>query len=461
MPKDITKNLISVVLGCASVLSSPAYAGTEALPDLLKILRDQGTISQGEFETLWNAAIIDEEKATAEQKKIKKEVAEASQDSIKVKTDYKGLTVESADGAFDFNIGGRIQMDANFFDEDESSLGNGAEIRRARLEAQGTMWWIWDYKLQVDFAEGETEINDAYLRFVGLKPASLTLGHQKVPISLQSMTSSNWQVFQERALIDGFLDNEDIGRRRLGLNMGIHGSNWTANSGFFGGGIDSTGKADENWGVAGRVTFAPIAEATRVVHLGGAAYYRNFEHDPELAFSNRPEAHIAGTRLVNTGAISEADELLLLGGEFSTVWGPFHAQGEYLQAKVGRKNGLPEPDFDGWYIQAGYFLTGESRNYEVEKGHYNRIIPNGIVGQGGWGAWEIAFRYSTIDLEENGFLGGKEDNFTAGLNWWATPSILFRANYIRAEADPNSETIGLGGIDEDVNIYTLRAQVVF
>lgn len=461
--KYVIKKLLihCAVIGCTGLLTNPVYGGTEALLDLLKVLRDRGTISQDEFEILRNAAMADEEKAVAKQKQLKKEVAEANQDSVKVKTDYKGLTVESADGDFKFNVGGRIQADANFFDEDVSDLGSGAEIRRIRLRTQGTMWRVWDYKLQLDFAEGETEINDAYIKFNGLKPVSFTLGHQKVPISLQSMTSSNWQVFQERALIDSFLDNEDIGRRRLGLNVGTHGNNWTVNGGFFGEGTDDAGKSNENWGVAGRVTFAPIAEATRVVHVGGAAYYRNFEHDPELAFSNRPEAHIAGTRLVNTGVISEADELLLLGGELSTVWGPFHAQGEYLRAEVGRENGLPEPDFDGWYLQAGYFLTGESRNYEVNKGRYNRVIPKGIVGQGGWGAWEIAFRYSTIDLENNGFLGGEEDNFTVGLNWWATPSLLFRANYVRAEPDPNSEATGLGGIDEDVNIYTLRGQIVF
>lgn len=459
-----TNSLIGgAMLGCISLLPYPAYGGTEAMLDLLKVLRERGTISQDEFEILRNAAMADEEKAAAEQEQFKKEVTETSQDSdsVKIKTDYKGLTLESADGDFKFNVGGRIQVDANFFDSDETSLGSGTEIRRGRLKGEGTMWKVWDYKLEVDFAEGGTEFTDAYIKYKGFKPAHFTLGHQKVPISLQSMTSSNWQVFQERALIDGLIDNDNIGRRRLGLNVGTSGSNWTLNSGFFGEGTDDAGQSDENWGVAGRATFAPIAEATRVLHFGAAAYYRHFEHNPELTFSNRPEAHIAGARLVNTGIISEADDLLLLGGEASTVWGPFHAQGEYLRAEVGRKNRLPEPDFDGWYIQAGYFLTGESRNYEVDKGRYNRVIPKGIVGQGGWGAWEIAVRYSTIDMKDGGFLGGKENNITVGLNWWATPSLLFRANYIRAEADPNSAAAGLGGIEEEVNILTLRGQVVF
>jgi phosphate-selective porin OprO/OprP len=305
-------------------------------------------------------------------------------------------------------------------------------------------------------------MTNAYIKFKGLKPVNFTLGYQKVPVSLQSITGNNWTVFQERATINSFINNDDIGRRRLGLSMGTHGNswtNWTATAGFYGTGIDNASQSSENWGTAGRVTFAPIAKATRVVHIGGSAYYRNFGHDPKLSLSTHPEAHLA-PKLISTEVISKAKKILLLGGELSTVWGPFHAQGEYLRAEVGRENGLPQPNFDGWYVQAGYFLTGESRNYEVDKGRYGRITPRRIVGRGGWGAWELAARYSTIDLEDNGFSGGKENNFTVGINWWATPSILFRANYIHAEANPTPIATGLGNM-KDINIYTLRAQLAF
>lgn len=192
-----------------------------------------------------------------------------------------------------------------------------------------------------------------------------------------------------------------------------------------------------------------------MLHFGGSAYYRNFEHNPGFAFASRPEAHMAPS-LVDTGVISGAEEILLLGGEVSTVWGSFHAQGEYIHASVGRKNNLPEPDFDGWYVQAGYFLTGESRNYEEDEAEYGRIIPQGIVGLGGWGAWEIAARYSTIDLVDSGILGGTENNFTVALNWWATPGLVFRFNYIRAHTNPTSIVAGIGA-DEDIDIFTMRA----
>jgi phosphate-selective porin OprO/OprP len=485
-----TKNILiySAILGCAGSLTIPAYAGTETMLGLLKILRDRGTISQDEFEMLQNAALADEEKEISGQEQLKKQVTEASQDSIKVKTShksereqlkkevaetsqhaikvktgYEGLTLKSADDAFKFQIGGRLQIDANFVDEDQTKLGSGAELRRARLKIKGTMWRIWDYKFQIDFGHGDTSIKDAYIKFKGFKPVSFTLGQQKLPFTLQSWTSNQWIVFKERALINTFIEDDSIGRRRFGFKAHthqiIHGNHWTAAAGLFGEGIEHKGPFNESWAPMGRITFATITEATRVLHFGVDAYYRHYPHNPNLSFTAYPEIHSIPP-LLNSGVISGTEDALLLGGEISAVWGPFHAQSEYLHAHVDRKNGLPNPNFYGWYVQAGYFLTGESRNYIPEEGRYGRIFPQEIVGKGGWGAWEIAARFSTLDLADSGILGGVENDITVALNWYATPSILFRANYVYAHTDPSSIAAGLG-VDENVNILGLRAQVVF
>ncbi|ADJ27678.1 OprO/OprP family phosphate-selective porin [Nitrosococcus watsonii] len=468
-----------ILICCINLFIAPAHGGTKAMLELLKILRDRGTLSQDEFEMLRNAAKAEEEEASeprqphngnpevAEQKKKPtEEVAKVhpnslEQDSIKVKTNYKGLTVETADGDFKFGIGGRLQMDANFAGEGRTPRRSGTEIRRARINVQGSMWKIWGYRLQADFAGNyTTAIKNAYIEYTGFKPVSFILGQQKLPFTLQSWTSNNWQVFQERALLNSFIQNEVIGRRGLGFRASTYGRYWTANAGIFSESVGRMSRFRESWAPMGRVTFAPIAEATQVLHFGASAYYRNYVQEPELVFTAHPEAHLVPP-LISTGVISGTEDILLLGGELSGVWGPFHAQGEYLHVKVGRKKGLPDPDFNGWYAQAGYFLTGESRSYDPTKGRYNRIHPSGIVGKGGWGAWELAFRYSTLDLTDNGILGGVENNFTVGLNWYATPSILFRANYIHAGTDFIDKATRLEGIEGGLDIYTLRGQIAF
>ena len=47
-----------------------------------------------------------------------------------------GLSMETANGNFTFQVIGRIQADAAFYDENAEDLGRGRELRRARLGVQ-------------------------------------------------------------------------------------------------------------------------------------------------------------------------------------------------------------------------------------------------------------------------------------------------------------------------------------
>jgi len=350
-------------------------------------------------------------------------------------------------------IGGRIQLDAATYSEDSSRHNDGTEIRRARLFAKVNLGKAWEYKFQYDFtSDGIDGIQDAYLDFKGLENYKIRMGHFKEAFSLQNMTSSKYVLFTERGLPHVFAEG-----RNPGLQLSGNGENWSAAVGLYGDGLGGdAGDVDESLGASGRVTYAPIYKKSRALHLGASASYRSTGSTDTLRFRERPESHLTDTRLVDTG-LFDADSYNRFVGEAAFISGPFHLQGEYYHTSVDRDISTnADLDFGGFYVEGGWFLTGESMNYKPSKGIYSRVTPKGIVGKGGIGAWQVALRYSSLDLTDEDIIGGEEDNFTVGLNWYATSNIRFAANYVNVLDVEGGTNDG-----DEPESFQIRTQVEF
>jgi phosphate-selective porin OprO/OprP len=453
----IQNRIVRVATLFASLTLAATSAQAAEEQSLGDLLVEKGYISADELESV-------EQEAKGEQPPVAAGPAASEpakeESGVTIRADKKGLAVESADGKFVFAFGGRLQADAAVFIDDESSLGDGYEIRRARIKSYGTVWRDWNYKLEVNFdTNGDTSLTDAWIEYAGFEPFAITVGNQKVPFGQQSMTSSNYQVFQERGLPDAFIDTDEEGRRRMGVVFSSYGEHWNAAGGFFGGDVDGgSGSRNSDWGTAGRAVWAPLAEKTKVLTFGSSINYRKFESQPDLVYESRPEAHLAGVKMVDTGTLSDAKDTLEWNLESSLVLGQFHAQAEYTGSEVTRKRGMKNLSFGGWYVQSGVFLTGESRNYDIKSGQYKAITP-----LNSYGAWELAARYSSIDLDDNGVKGGKEDDVTVAVNWWVNTNILIRFNYVYADISPTTDAVAISGSGQDqtAHAFTGRAQIVF
>ena len=452
-----------VVLAISSSLffSGQVLAGSE-VETLIKMLHAKGIVDEAQYGRLMDEirgnaekTLVENEKARVEKEKmlVVKEKMQAQLDEatdIDFIVDKGGIQIKSSDGEFSAKIGGRVQVDGAWYDEDGSEMGNGTEVRRARLYLQGKMFTDWGYKLQYDFTgSGRNGIKDAFLTYNGFDSIELKAGNFKNPFMLQEQTSSKYITFTERALPDAFADG-----RHIGAMASTKHKHWTAAAGFFGDavGTSSSGK-DEGWGVTGRTTYAAINEKTRVIHLGAAVSYRDVGDKESIRFKQQAETHVSGTNIVDTGIISNGEDYLKLGAEFAAVEGPFSIQSEYIWTTVGREDG-DDLDFNGWYAEAAYFLTGESLNYK--KGKFGAVSPISIVGRDGIGAWQIATRYSSINLNDQDIRGGEADSFTVGLNWFPTSTLRFSANYVNVlDVD--------GGIHdaEEPSLVQVRGQWAF
>lgn len=370
-----------------------------------------------------------------------------------------GPAFEAADGSWAFKVRGRIEADAAFYDKSGGNnpvdLNDGTELRRARIGVDGKIYNDWLYRLEADFAKAsrndnnrnEVDVKDAYIAYTGIENTRITVGQHKTPNSLEQLTSSTDLVFTERPLaVEAFNHRLTAGGDlKAGISVGYTGANYTVTTGLFGSNFaassDPAGVAnDEGWGVHGRVTWAPIQEKGKVLHLGASGYWRdaggqNGFGDTAVRFRSGPEVSaVDSTRFVDTGNLS-ADTYTSHGAELGGVWGPFHAQAEYLVASVDQVGGLPSLDFDGGYVQVGYVITGESRNYK--NGLFSRVKPANpfSLKSGGAGAWELAARASTIDLNDGALLGGSQDNYAGALNWYINEYLRVGVNYVSFDAE--------------------------
>jgi phosphate-selective porin OprO/OprP len=430
---SITKKLLLATLVVWVVLGPVAMAGEadddqelrtriEALSSRIAELEKRGALGPSDFRVYWE----------------------------------EGLRFQTPDKDFTLKIGGKIMNDwawmqaAPAVEAAVGDLEDGTEFRSAGLYIAGTIYENVDFKLEFDFAGGDADLKDAYIGIRGL-PVYVKAGHFKEAFGLEELTSSKYITFIERSLPrgvfgpsrnTGFAVNSDALDKRVTWAAGI----FRETDGY------GDGQAEGAYNVTGRITALPryADDGRNLLHLGASASYRGGQD--ALSFDGDPEVHLAPD-FVDTGDFA-SDSHMLVGGEVALVKGPLSLQGEIMAAEVNRTGG--DATFYGYYAQASYFLTGEHRKYKKSSGAFDRIKPKKNFGKkGGPGAWEVAARYSYVDLTDAGIDGGELKDITVGLNWYLNPNARVMWNYVQAKLD------GPGAADGDADLFVMRLQIDF
>ena len=346
----------------------------------------------------------------------------------------------------EISVRGRLHLDAGFYDEDNVDFGDGFHTRRARIGVSGKLDPSWSFIIEYDFAEEGTSANHVRLNRK-LGGGTLKIGHFHVPMGLNQLTSSNSITFIERASNSNIVADAE----RLGIGYDYHAGMYGVESMIYGRGMGDKEDGDMPIGVAARVYGNPVYNNEMMIHVGLSAAYEDRKDYDTLGFSDRPEARAdADIRLIDTGDILNVDFTFKGGLELAFQRGPFSVEGEYLMVDID--NDGADPKFDGYHVQASYVLTGESRGYR--NGVFRGITPE----NGRLGAWEVAARWSSVDLNDSGVSGGKQENLTLGLNYYATGNVRFMANCIFVDV---TDSPAAGGNDDSPNIFLLRAQYSF
>lgn len=349
----------------------------------------------------------------------------------------------------EFKIRGRVHVDYGVHDEDDVPLGDGFLNRRARLGMTGKIDDNWSGIIEYDFAENGSAANDVMINR-RLGTGTLKIGQFKVPMGLNELTSSNAITFIERSSAS----NSFVDARRLGIGYDWFGGTFGFQGMLFGRRIGTDATGDEPFGAGARLIYAPTFD-NGLYHLAASVAYEDVGDFSTQRYRERPEARADGNRLIDTGNIADVSSTTKFGLEAAFQSGPFSAEAEYFSVDLSRDAGA-EPTFSGYHVQASYVLTGEKRGYRG--GVFRGIAP----GDNSRGAWELAARYSNVDLIDSGFQGGEQKNLSLGVNYYASANVRFMLNYIMVDVSDSTATVGgLMVGDDKPNILIGRAMFHF
>lgn len=337
-------------------------------------------------------------------------------------------------------------------------LGFVDELRRARLGVEGTAPGGFSYLFEVELSEGNVEITDATLGWRASDAVVITAGQQNNFQSLDELTSSRFTSFIERAAFTDAFNFE----RRLGLSATATSGPVTAQLGVFSDNLRDLDEGDDTISVDGRVVFAPrLGDAQ--LHFGASAHWRDngdlVARGTATRYRQRPFIHASDARFVATPALA-VDRETNYGLEAAVIHGPFHATAEAHWLNADLIAG-PDPTFFGFYVEAGWFLTGETRGYRGARWDRTRVRRGGALEEGGFGAIQLNLRYDHLDLNASGIVGGVQNGLQFGVTWIPTDHVRFLINYGRLSYDDAAIAAAGGDRDYGVDVLGLRAQIDF
>src|ERR1700722_14486480 len=364
-----------------------------------------------------------------------------------------------------------------------TNLDNGVNARRARIGVLGTFMGDWNVSLIYDFGGSSdglppvsgaptSGLENAYLSYAGFKPFAIEGGYMDIPYTLDEATSSNDIMFMERSSSQVIAVNLAAGDSRSGFGVrgnddrfwgGAYVTGPTAgtthvftpsanNSGAVQATLGTPGFAEQIGGV-GRVAYQVLQDNNYSFHLGADAEFLVMPTGLKtLTLSDRPELRIDPSSILSTGSIANVADAQVYSGEVAAAYASLFFQGEYFWYDVDRNLGLPSTRFSGWYAEGSWTITGEHRAYNPAAGAYGGIVPDRpfSLGKGDPGAWEIAVRYSHVNLKPlftvgipvaltNGAAGGQQNITTVGLNWYVNRNVRFMVNYLHGTIDKFSD----------------------
>lgn len=357
-------------------------------------------------------------------------------------TGSDGLTLKG--GSIELTFGGRLHFDAVTLDDDVVTYSD-ADLRRARIEVSGKIGDALRFRVDREFA-GADGWRNVWASVEPVDDVEIKGGNFTVPFSLEDIQSSNKITFVERSLVSTLAPGFGLGGA-----VKVAKDNWTVSGGYFDDALDDAdGRGKERGrGFAGRATVVPVKSKKQFLHVGLAYERRSFRNTEVVRFSNGMGSNLAPT-LIDTNGISSPSKLNNVGVELAYARKSLQLQSQYVATRLSRDL-APKLNYDAWYAQLSWMLTGETYGYSEGSG-----TPSGPKLSKKHGGVEVGARYSELDLDDASLDRGNATSLSLGATWYINRNVRLMANYVHSEQSESLLTA-----DRNTDLGVARFQIAF
>lgn len=372
-----------------------------------------------------------------------------------------GVQLQSADGNFRARIGGYLQADGRFYFQDHSAANDGFLIRRARPIIEGTVFKDFDFRIMPDFAGSAVTLEDAYLNWKLRPEVQIQAGKFTAPVGLERLQSSTVLAFPERGYPTSLVPNRDIG-------VELHGTVFDTLEyalGIFNGAPDGASvvmDSDNGEDVEGRLFARPFVSMTNSllngVGFGVAGTYGQHRNAPASYKTIGQQTFFSWAN-----GVSENGTTWRVAPQATYYAGPFGLLGEYTEVSHDVRSAAARAELrnSAWQVIAIWALTGEKESFRGLDPN-RRFDP----AAGGWGALELALRYSGLDIDNAAFpafanpatSASAANTFGVGLNWYLNANVRLSTDYSLTHFDGGNQ----GAVTkQDEQVVISRVQISF
>ena len=373
---------------------------------------------------------------------------DSTQDSAQLS---QGIQSSDQDTTSAFTLGGRLMFDyGSVSDQSSGSDIRGFDVRSARIAISGNIRDTINYKMVSDIAGDKVSFKDVHAQYSG-QGYNVIIGQSKESISQDGQAGKTNSTFMEKASVASITGLT----HQLGVAVDFGSDNWGWKTGVYAGSLNGNNKGAIT--IASRAIYGgTLKNAT----WGVATSLRFRDANGQEDYEYKVKAHNSfSLYYLDLGQGSQKDTFY--GFDVAFTQGPFHASVETGQFKV-KKLTISDSslNINSGYVEAGYFLTGEKRVYDLRKGKWGFSQVINPFFEGGSGALQLVARYDIIDMSgKTSTAGGNQKTLLLGLNWWPNTNTRFVINYNNSRIK-NGFTSGLNSEDGTNTVNGLGIRLV-